>query len=305
MSVVLTEQFRPSELSEVAGNEGVVSALMAYLIRGGGSHLLFHGPPGVGKTTCARIIASELGGRGNVLDCNASNERGIDFVRGKVKEFARSGSVDGRRRVVILDECDYLTLEAQAALRRPMEDYASNCTFILCCNEPSKLSAAIRNRCTEYAFSLVDAGTVFSVLERIRGDAPELSGLSDADLERIAAECGGSVRSAVNMLLGHPPSAVGFGVDDARGILRDTFTGGVGAAEKALAAVIRGGADVDSLYSAFYSAIVDSSSLKESTKDAFVRILGEYHYRCLTGGSVLIQSSCFLRHLSTITRKEG
>ena len=145
---VWTEKYRPQRLSEVKGQEKITSRLSAFIAAKNFPHLLFAGPAGVGKTTCAMAIAHELYGetwRDNILELNASDERGIDVARVKVKDFARTKSIEGVPfKVIYLDECDALTKEAQDALRRTMEDYAHTTRFILSCNYSSKVIPPIQ-----------------------------------------------------------------------------------------------------------------------------------------------------------------
>ena len=140
---IWTEKYRPQKLSEIKGQEQITHRLQAFVTNKNMPHLLFAGPAGVGKTTAAMAISRELFGenwRDNILELNASDERGIDVVRVKVKDFARTKAIENVPfKVIYLDECDALTKEAQDALRRTMEDYAATTRFILSCNYSSKV----------------------------------------------------------------------------------------------------------------------------------------------------------------------
>jgi len=148
---VWTEKYRPQTFEDVKGQDDVISRLRAFTKGDSMPHLLFSGPAGVGKTTCALVIAKTMYGehwRDNVLELNASDERGIDVVRTKVKDFARTMAIkDVPFKIIYLDEADHLTKEAQAALRRTMEDYSSGTRFILSCNYASKIISPIQSRC--------------------------------------------------------------------------------------------------------------------------------------------------------------
>ncbi len=139
-SAIWTEKYRPNDFSEVKGQKEIVNRAKAFVKQGNMPHLLFAGPAGVGKTTLALVIAKQFFGenwRQNFLELNASDERGIDVVRNKVKDFARTKSMgDVPYRIIYLDECDALTREAQQALRRTMENYTNTCRFILSCVTP-------------------------------------------------------------------------------------------------------------------------------------------------------------------------
>jgi len=135
MSSIWTEKYRPSTFEEIKGQTEVVNRVKAFVEKQNMPHLLFAGPAGVGKTTLALVIAKQLYKeywKQCVLELNASDERGIDVVRSKVKDFARTKAIsDVPYKTIYLDECDALTKEAQQALRRTMEMYTNTCRFII------------------------------------------------------------------------------------------------------------------------------------------------------------------------------
>tara|TARA_B100001113_G_scaffold353642_1_gene358897 strand:- start:3426 stop:4427 length:1002 start_codon:yes stop_codon:yes gene_type:complete len=122
--------------------------------------LLFHGPPGTGKTSAAHCIARQFLGDDfnsmNFIESNASDDRGIDFIRGSFKTAMRTKGIGVQRKIILLDEADGLTPAAQDAMRQLIEKYAHNAMVILTCNEIEKIRPAIRSRCNAYAFSPVD-----------------------------------------------------------------------------------------------------------------------------------------------------
>ncbi len=150
------EKYRPQLLGEVIGQESIVSRLKDFVKARNFPNMIFTGPAGVGKTTCAMAMARELYGNRiaeSFLELNASDSRGIDVVRGKVKEFARTISMDnGTVKIVFLDEADALTSEAQHALRRTMERYSSGTRFIMSANYSSKIIDPIQSRCVVFRF---------------------------------------------------------------------------------------------------------------------------------------------------------
>jgi len=141
------ERYRPSGLEGYVGNEHIIQKVNIYIENNDVPHLLLHGEAGTGKTTLAKIIV-------NAIDCdylyiNASDERGIDTLREKIRGFA--ASVGFRTwKVVILDESDYLTRDAQAALRNLMETFSKSTRFILTCNYPEKVIDPIQSRCQTF-----------------------------------------------------------------------------------------------------------------------------------------------------------
>ena len=142
-SEVWTEKYRPKKFEEMVGQEEIIKRVKALTTSLNIPHLLFAGPAGTGKSTLALIIVKELfaeSWRENYLELNASDERGIDVVRQKVKDFARTKALgDVPFKVIFLDEADALTREAQQALRRTMENYTSTCRFVMSCNYSSKI----------------------------------------------------------------------------------------------------------------------------------------------------------------------
>jgi len=196
------EKYRPKKLEDVVGQVEVVKRLKSYIQARNLPHLLFSGPPGVGKTACAICVARELFGEGwtnNFTELNASDERGIDVVRTKIKNFARTSPLgEAEFKIIFLDEADALTSDAQSALRRTMEKYTSSCRFIMSCNYSSKIIEPIQSRCAVYRFKPI-SGT--AVDERIKHIA-KIEGitLTDDGLEAIRYVAAGDMRRAINAL---------------------------------------------------------------------------------------------------------
>lgn len=171
MSDIWIEKYRPRTFAEVKGQDSIVSRIEAFVKSGNMPHLLFAGPPGVGKTTLSLVIAKELFGdawHGNFLELNASDERGIDVIRHKVKDFARTRAIgDVPFKIIYLDECDALTREAQQALRRTMENYTQTCRFILSCNYSSKIIDPIQSRCAVFRFKPLPREALSSIIDSL------------------------------------------------------------------------------------------------------------------------------------------
>ena len=201
-SSIWTEKFRPSSFDEVKGQEHVVPKLKAFVEQGNMPHVLFAGPAGVGKTTLSLVVAKQLFGdswQENFLELNASDERGIDVVRVKVKDFARTKALgDVPFKIIYLDECDALTKEAQQALRRTMENYTHTCRFILSCNYASKIIDPIQSRCAVFKFKPLESEDVNTLIKTIATD----EGLAvDKEAQAAILEAShGDARRVVNIL---------------------------------------------------------------------------------------------------------
>ncbi len=198
---IWVEKYRPQTLSEVIGQEEITDRLKRYVERDDLPNLLFSGSAGIGKTTCATAIAREVYGddwRDNFLELNASDDRGIDVVRGRIKEFARASFGGYNYRIIFLDEADSLTSDAQSALRRTMEQFSSNTRFILSCNYSSKIIDPIQSRCAVFRFSSIPDEAVGDRIREIA--AEEGIELTDGGVEALVYAADGDMRRAVNSL---------------------------------------------------------------------------------------------------------
>ncbi len=191
-----TEKYRPKTFDKVVGQKKIVEEVRAMVESRDIPHMLFYGPAGVGKTTMAYIVCRELFGenfKSNTLELNASDERGIQVIREKVKSFAKIQPLGADFKVIFLDEADYLTADAQASLRRIMEMYHKTTRFILCCNYINKIINPIQSRCKCYRFlSLVDS----DIRILASGIAPTLN------CDGIIKSSKGDLRKVINDLQG-------------------------------------------------------------------------------------------------------
>ena len=171
---IWTEKYRPKEFSDVLGQDDVVKRVEAFVKHKNMPHLLFTGPAGVGKTSLSLVIARQLFGEAwhsNFLELNASDERGIDVIRNKVKDFARTRAIgDVPFKIIYLDECDALTREAQQALRRTMENYTQTTRFILSANYSSKIIDPIQSRCAIFRFKPLPKEDIFKLIKKISAE---------------------------------------------------------------------------------------------------------------------------------------
>ncbi|MCL2333407.1 MAG: replication factor C small subunit [Candidatus Methanoplasma sp.] len=202
MNEIWTERYRPKDLDEVVGQKHITERLKAYVSSGNMPHLMFAGPAGTGKTTCAIALARGLFGdewKGNFVELNASDERGIDVVRGKIKEVARTAPLGKAEfKIIFLDEADNLTSDAQAALRRTMEKFSKVCRFVFSCNYSSKIIDPIQSRCAVFRFSPLQKEDIENYLKKIV-EKEKVKIDSDA-LEGLVHVARGDMRRAVNSL---------------------------------------------------------------------------------------------------------
>ena len=202
MEEIWIEKYRPTNLSEVVGQSSVTDRLKNYVKERSMPHLLFAGPAGIGKTTSALALAKEMFGdlwKHNLHELNASDERGIDVVRGKIKEFARTAPLgeDGFK-IIFLDEADALTGAAQAALRRTMERYARTCRFIMSCNFSSKIIDPIQSRCAVFRFKPIKAEDLEKYLKFVA--SKEGLKITGEGYQAITYLAQGDLRRAINGL---------------------------------------------------------------------------------------------------------
>ena len=195
------EKYRPQTLGEIKGQDDIVERLGSYIEQRDLPHLLFSGGAGIGKTTAATAIAREVYGddwRGNFLELNASDQRGIDVVRDRIKNFARSAFGGHDYRIIFLDEADSLTSDAQSALRRTMEQFSDNTRFILSCNYSSKIIDPIQSRCAVFRFSPLADDAIAAQIDEIA--AAEGIEVTDDGREALIYAAGGDMRRAINSL---------------------------------------------------------------------------------------------------------
>src|SRR6266571_3888572 len=191
------EKYRPKKLEDLVNQASMKERLTPLLERKGElPHLLFAGPPGSGKTTTALIIVKVILGdlsSDYTLSLNASDERGIDMVRERVKNFARySDRRDGVPfRLIILDEADSMTADAQTALRRIMEESSQFTRFILICNYSSGIIEPLQSRCAIFRFQRLDEGSVTTHLKEIAKKE------KIKPLEKVKAVTGATVKGRV------------------------------------------------------------------------------------------------------------
>ena len=312
-AVMWVEKYRPKTLDEVVGLRDITESLKAFMKNPKTMpHLMLAGVPGTGKTTIALAIAHELYGqnwRSFTLELNASDERGIDTVRDRIKDFSRysrSGFGDIPFALVILDECDQMTGPAQTALRRIMETSSRTSRFILICNQSSKIIEPIQSRCAIFRFSRLDKQAMKEHLQFIA--KKEKVNLQLEAAERIVEFSEGDLRHAINAL--QTASAYKEGcVDDktvslvigeaspmqVQKMIRKALYGDFTEARKVMYEIMGSfGFSGNEIIRQIQREIYKMSDLTPEQKADLSSIIGEYDYRLTQGANIDIQLSALL-----------
>lgn len=205
MAELLTEKYRPTKFDDMLGRETQVEVVKNMLEKQGEiNHLFLYGPAGTGKTTFAKVIANEVLGdklKGNFFEFNASADRGIDHLREDILPLAKErGFGSTPYKIILMDEADYITSDAQACFRRILEEHSKITRFIFTGNYPYKLIPALISRFTAIEFPVIDAKVIAKRLWQI--NKAENLGLTQDDVKTLTKKSNGDMRKAINLLQG-------------------------------------------------------------------------------------------------------
>lgn len=311
-----TEKYRPQSLDEIVNQTEIVSRFRTFVDEKNLPHLLLVGPAGVGKTTSILALAKDLYGPGYrnfILELNASDERGIGVIREKVKNFARTAAIASpvSFKILIMDEADHLTSDAQHALRRTMEIYTKTCRFCLLGNYSENIIDPIQSRCSIFRFSPLEELELKGYIGKIAEN--EKLDIIEEGLDAIYQASKGDVRKAINLL--QAAAANHKLIDDVaiynllgnvrpekiKEMLSVAIEGRFLESRELLRELLvdRGLAPEDIIRN-IYRELMRHSTLSEQTKVKLSDILGEVDYRLTQGSRAEIQLSTLLAHLSLI-----
>lgn len=312
-STMWVEKYRPENLSSIVNQKEVIGSLKSLLKNTSEMpHLMFSGSAGVGKTTTAMCLAREILGdhwKDHTLELNASDERGINMVRDRVKKFARFSGLDTKIpfKIIILDEADEMTSDAQTALRRIIEDTARHCRFILIANNISRIIEPLQSRCAVFKFTRISEDDVVSYLEEIC--KKEKIKFDQKGLKTTYGYSEGDMRHAINILqatasLGivnesNVKTSAGLSkTSDVGEILKLAIAGKLSDARNKMIEIIKVYGMSESDFLKYLNE--ESYKIKTTKLDEILETIAKYDYRLIIGANPEIQLSALLAELGRI-----
>lgn len=311
-SAMWTEKYRPVILDDMVDQTEIVERLKSFVEARNIPHCIFAGPPGTGKTTAALCLAHDLFGSGYreyLMELNASDERGINVVRETVKTFARTRSIgEVSFKILILDEADNMTGDAQQALRRTMERYTETARFILIANYTGKIIEPIQSRCAPFRFTYLPREDLVNRIHYITGK--EEVKIEDDGAAAILEISRGDLRRTINIL--QAAASLGKKIDaetvysvigranpyDVREMLKLAMNGDfIGSRDKLREMILKYGLAGSDIVKQVHLEIF-RLNIPESWKVKLADIVGEIDFRLIQGSSEEIQLSALLAKLT-------
>ena len=313
--IMWVEKYRPKKLSDIVNQKEIMGSLSGLLKNQDEMpNLLFSGSAGVGKTTTAMCLSHQILGerwRDYTLELNASDERGIGMVREKVKKFSRFAGLDTELpfKIIILDEADEMTSDAQTALRRIIEDTAKFCRFILIANNVSKIIPPIQSRCASFKFTQIDENNIQNHLKTILKKEKVES--EENGIAEITKYTNGDLRHAINLLqaVASTGSISETSVKSTAGLTKTTdvsdvlqlaVTGKIKDARNKMIELIK----VYGMSESDFLKYINQAlfAMKTEHLEDLSQIIAKYDYRILSGSNPEIQLTAMLAELSKFSK---
>jgi replication factor C small subunit len=317
-NLMWSEKYRPKKLSQVVDQKEIIKGISNLIKSPDIPHMLFAGPAGVGKTTTALCIAMELLGeewRKNTLELNASDERGIKMVRERVKEFAASIKLAGDKefgkpKIIILDEADEMTSEAQTALRRIIEDSAKTTRFVIICNYLSQIIEPIQSRCVVFRFTRLPKEDVIDHLKMICEQ--QKVKYEEKALAQIYEATGGDLRHSINIM----QAAAGMGLVSVASVTAAIGISGRARVGEVLRLAMSGKfndsraklLELTQVYGMSEGDFMkyaneEAYDMRIEKPEEFAALMAEYDYRLTAGAHPEIQLLALLAQLGKLAKK--
>ena len=307
-----TEKYRPKSLDAIINQKEIVDRLQSFVKAKNVPHCIFAGPPGTGKTTAALCLAKDMYGKGyreHLMELNASDERGIKIVRETVKTFARTRSIgEIPFKILILDEADNMTSDAQQALRRTMERFTETCRFIMIANYSGKIIEPLQSRCAPFRFSYMSQEDQDRYLRHIIEE--ENVKILDEGYDAIFEVSEGDLRKATNAL--QAAASMGKVIDaeivysvigranpaDVNEMIKTAMKGDfLGARKKLREMILKYGVAGSDIIKQIHTEIF-RSMLPDSWKVTLSEAIGEIDFRLVQGADVEVQLSALLARMT-------
>ena len=304
------EKYRPVVLADVVGQKEAISRLQSYVKSHNTPNMMFTGSAGIGKTSAAVALARELYGNEfgrNFLELNASDSRGIDVIRGQIKDFARTLAFSADFKIIFLDESDALTSDAQHALRRTMEKYTKTCRFVLSCNYSSRIIEPLQSRCVIFRFRPLQAKEIEERLQEIA--KKEKLELDKKALDAIVYVSMGDLRKAINVL--QASSALDKKINEET-VFNVSSKAKPQEVKEMISAALKGdfmdarnlldklmyehGMSGEDVISQVYREVMgsDEKDIPSKAKIGLVDVIGEYDFRLVEGANERVQLEAML-----------
>jgi len=285
-----TEKYRPKKLNDVIGQEHFTSDARGWIEERNMPNVLLYGNPGNGKTGAGLAIGREILGetfQDNYVEVNASDDRRLENVRTTIKNIAQSGTIgDAPFRIVLLDEMDGMTTDAQNALKRIMERYASNIRFIITCNDRNKIIFALQSRCANYHFKPLSNEAMMEVLSSIL-KAEEITRFSQDELHSFIYAMNGDMRRAITELQAAKASnstlktQINAGLNEYKKLLMNIVNKDTTYALSKIHDLLHNGYTIREVCIGLHDAVI-KTDLERQIKFKVLRTIGESEWRSTT-----------------------